>query len=120
MALTAEKVVLQSFTAQAAGTIVGNWVDLSAYRSGAFYMTASVNGGTWTPSLFLSPDEGALAGSASVLAYPTGEVAALAALTGVGMSRSPVIGVLQATYVRVSSVIATGPVTGSIYFIGKV
>jgi hypothetical protein len=117
MGLTADKVVLQTFTAQAAGTIVGNWFDLSGYRSGAFYMVASAVTGSWTPTLQLSPDEVA----ADVInPYPTGEVAALTPLSAPGVSRSPAIGVLQAAFVRVSSVVATGPVTGSIFFIGKV
>lgn len=116
MSLEADKVILQTPTAQAAGTVVGNWVDLSGYRSGAFYMAVSAITGSITPTLHLSPDE------VNVLnPLPLTEVNTIAALSAIGMSRSPVLGqALQVPYVRVSSVIATGPVTGSIFFIGKV
>lgn len=125
--LTADKILLQTLVAAGAGTVNGagngpaggpSWVDLSAYRSGAFWLlVTTIAAGSITPSFQMSPDNGTTIVAGGI---PTAELAAPIAVTVAGAVRYPFIGNMQQAFVRVSSVIATGPVTAQMFFIGKV
>ncbi len=121
MGYRSDRIVLQTLTAQGAATVLGNWMDLREFVSGAFYAAVNVTAGTLTPSFQMSAD-GTTAGllSAALGVIPAAELATPAGIsTGVSVVRYPLIGAANLAWVRVSSVIATGPVTGVISFVGR-
>ena len=123
MAEYSDVITMQKLTVQAAGTVNGNWVDLSGYRTGAFYVIVSAFVGSIAPSFQMSPDNGntIIAGG-----IPVTEVASPGALAAVASTRYPFLSAnpgptsIEWPWVRVSSVITTGPVSATILFIGKV
>jgi hypothetical protein len=112
--LNADKIQMQNLVAAGAGAANGGWIDLSGFRSGAFWLiVASIGAGSITPAFQMSPDAGL-----SSLALPSAELAAPTAISAPGVTRYPFIGNMQQAWARVVSTIVTGPVTASIYFIG--
>jgi hypothetical protein len=113
--LGADKIVLQQLTAVGTGSPNGNWFDLSGYRNGAFWVVVtSIAAGSLTLSFHMSPDASNDAG-----AIPAGELAVPTAISAAGVTRYPFIGNMAQAFVRAQSAIVTGPVTATVYFIGK-
>jgi hypothetical protein len=122
MALDSDKVLMLSMNAQAAGTANGGWFDLSGYSAGAFYLIVTAVTGSITPSFQMSPDNGATI----IGAIPNAELATPGAVSANGATRYPFVSSAAANppglewpWVRCSATIATGPVTGQVFFIGR-
>ena len=114
MSLRSDKFVLQTLVAAGAGTPIGNWFDLSGYSVGAFVLVVSAITGSITPAFQMSADEQTVIG-----AIPAGELAAPTAVSAAGQTRYPFIGPINQAWVRVSSLVVTGPVTASVFFVGR-
>jgi hypothetical protein len=107
---------LLALTNQAAGTVHGNWVNVSGYAAGALWSAISaLTAGSVTWSIDMSPDGGATV----VTPVPTGELAAPAGISGVGNARYPFIGPMNQRFIRATAVVVTGPVTGGLFFAGR-
>jgi hypothetical protein len=126
--MRSDKVLMAQLVNQAAGTVNGNpsgpnWLDLSAYSAGAFYLVVTaIGGGSITPSFQMSPDNGATI----IGTIPTAELAAPTAVSATGATRYPFVSSAAANppglewpWVRVVNTIVTGPVTANVYFIGR-
>jgi hypothetical protein len=115
MGLRSDRILIQTLTAQGVGTVNSNWFDLGSYKAGAFYLVVTAGTGTWTPTFQTSPDNGNTVGPS----VATAEMAAPAAVTGVGNARYPFILPMTVPWMRVQSVITVAAVTGVVYFIGR-
>jgi len=118
MGYHSDRIVLQTLTAAGAGTVLGNWMDLREFVTGAFYAVVTNVTGSITPSFELSAD-GTTAGRLTSGVIPVAELAAPTGISAAGVTRYPLIGAANLAWVRVSSVIATGPVTSVISFVGR-
>ncbi len=115
MGLRSEQILLQTLTGAGAGTVNGNWFDLSDFISGAFYLdVTAITAGSITITPQTSVD-----GTNSAGGLVSSELAAPGAVTAVGWTRYPLLIPASLPFVRISSAIVTGPVSAMVYFVGR-
>jgi hypothetical protein len=121
MSLRSDRLLMQQLTSQAAGTSNGPWIDLSGYRSAAFYLVVTALTGTVAVAFHMSADQ-----SVDIGAIPTAELGTALTLSAPGAVRQPFIWttpgppVPEWPWVRAVSTVTTGPATANVYFIGSV